>query len=272
MPDDSCVCQTINPGAGFPNCRITPMASVGLCPQEDPDNCFCSPLSPMPPNGADPFCRFDTTRPPGPRSSWLVPDDGALHVGTFNTTTPVIRVRAGGNTQVVSPTLFPNTFAQRGTQLRQKVVLNQAPAVGQNVDLKAYYTNRPRNLFRQFLGQCRMNGFTVGSLSNCDFPLPTVAGVNAGLLEEPFELEVELNTAVGYTTRPALGPLSFSGALTTTPAAKLSPTCDPPSQGSQVVSVLSPWIRWLGGINPNQTYTLPDGRLLEIPLTVQVAR
>jgi len=274
--DGQCVCETVNPvSTKFPNCSATPRASSGLCTQDNAAPCFCEPLTPSTPNGGDPFCRQNVNVLPAPLWSWMTPDSDTLYLDAFNSTTDVLRARTAGNTQFVSPTYYPNTFATRGTVLRQKVILNKAPAAGQNVDLKLYYTNRTKNVVRSSLGQCRMNTFTVGALSNCDFTLPTINGVNAGTLEDPFELEMEVITPTAYTTRVGLGPVSFTGSLTTTPAAKLAPLCPTPDPlgGFDTVTIRNPLPAILNiDTLPNPKYTLPSGTLLSIPYGRPVVR
>ncbi len=274
MPNGECECHTINPSGGFPDCNLTPRASSGLCTEDAPQACFCQEINLATPNGADPFCRHDPTVLPGPLSAWLAPDLDAVRVEQFTAATSLLRVRTGGNTQFVSPTLFPTSFAQRGTKIREKVALFKAPAQGQNVDLKLYYTNRERNVHRQFMGQCRMNSFAVGALTNCDFDLPTIGGVNAGTFVEPFELEMEVDTAVQYTSRPGLGPISYAGTLFNTPAAVLAPACPAPAPSNELapVDVFNPFLPPGNLINPNQFYPIPNGTLLEVPLSIMVIR
>lgn len=273
--DGECECETVNPTSGtFPNCLMAPRASSGLCTEDAQAPCFCEPIFPFPPNGGDPFCRANPSALPGPLSIWMAPDSDALYLDTFNATTEVLRVRAGGNTQFVSPTLYPNSYAVRGPIIRQQAVLFQTPGVGQNVDFKMYYTNRSKNVFRRFLSQCRMNTFTVGALNNCDFPLPTIDGVNAGTLDDPFELEMELNTAVEYKTRPGFGPISYTGTPINTPTAALAPNCPPPSasNGLGVVNIINPLPEVLDiPFDPNPFYLVPAGQV-RIPLDTPVIR
>ncbi|MGC4086639.1 MAG: hypothetical protein QM756_01845 [Polyangiaceae bacterium] len=208
----------------------------------------------------------------------MLPDSDAVRLDAFNSTTDVLRVRTGGNTQFASPTLYPNSFATRGTSIVQQVALFKAPnaAAGENVDFKLYYTNRNRtDGIRQFMGQCRMNNFVVGALTNCEFPLPTLGGVNAGNLEDPFILEVEVNTAATYKARVALGPISFGGFTFATPANKLAPTCLPPDPfaGRGIIDIVNPLRGILNvGLDPRPVYTLPNGQLLDIPLERPVIR
>ncbi len=98
--------------------------------------------------------------------------------------------------------------------------------------------------------------------------------MNAGTFEDPFELEMEINTAVQYTARPGLGPISFAGTLTATPPSKLAPDrpAPDPQNGNELVNVLNPWVRSLDGLNLSPVYPVPDGMLLEVPYVVPVIR
>jgi hypothetical protein len=176
----------------------------------------------------------------------------------------------------------PRRIAQRLSRMAQarsgpdrRSYGSSGPRQGQNVDFKVYYTNIEKNVHRRFLGQCRMNDFAVGSFSNCDFTLPTIDGVNAGTLEESYNLEMEIDTALDYETRPALGPISYTGTTFSTPANRLAPNCPlpTPDNGFEVVDIVNPLpylIRPSPG--PSPLWELPNGDALAIPPRVSVVR
>jgi hypothetical protein len=209
-----------------------------------------------------------------PLSSWLAEDSAALRLSTFNATKDMVRVRAGGDNHFATGLIYPLAVPVRGTAILQEAAIFKAPMLGENIDLKVYYTNPAKNIFRRFLELCRMNNFAVGTVNNCTFPLPTINGVNAGALEDPFFLEMELNTPVTYKSRPGLGATGFGGTAITTPANKLAPNCPMPDDPRGVVNISNPLPPLLGldPLDPNIIYLSPSGDSFGIPASLPKIR
>ena len=273
MKDGSCDCLRPDPVIGRPACPIT---AVGHCTEDNPAPCFCQPLDGgAAPNGADPACRFDTTVAgfPGSKDDWIFKDPTAAVLHQFDATNRLLMTRPG-HTSLVTPNLYKNSFAQTGTTLRTDVLLATTPAVGQNVDLQLYCTNRGNNLINSYMGEVRLNTLTPGAIRSIDIPLN--ASTRSACLNGAFNFEFILNTPSSFTPRTGVGWWRFGGTLTATPAADLRPICPRPAPTNTVklVDAINPVWTDLGGgaTNPIPTWTFSSSLLGEIPRIISLPR
>ncbi len=249
---------------------------MGYCTEDNPAPCFCQPVDlGGAPNGGDPACRFDTTVAgfPGSKDDWILKGFNDAVVHQFDTTNRFLMTRPG-HTSLVTPNLYKNAFAQTGTTLRTDVLLATTPAVGQNVDLQLYCTNRGNNLINSYMGEVRLNSLTPGAVRSIDIPLN--AATRSACLNGAFNFEFILNTPSSFTPRTGVGWWRFGGTLTSTPAADLRPICPRPAPTNPIklVDAINPVWTALGGgaTNPTPTWTFSSDLLGEIPRIISLPR
>jgi hypothetical protein len=268
--NDTCECETLPPVVGKPDLGC-PAANVALCTPDNAAPCLCQPIDfGNVPFGNDPGCRTDMTAFPGSLDGWTLPDPGLIAHHTIGSS-HYLAFEMGTKSQVaaVSPTFFKNTFPAIGPVMRSPAFISANRPTGVNLDIQLYCTNPGNNLFHGYMGQCRLNNFTVGAPGNCDITL------TSSLMSQCFDgggftLEWDAQAPTTWRGFMGIGGFEFRGTpLQQTPASALAPVCPRPPIDS-FVNVIRPLWDDLGGSpsTPDISYALGIGGLVRVnPVT-----
>lgn len=261
----SCIPKPRPIGSGTPGCKTDQLVFCSSDGFGNCDQCLDTKNGALP-HGNDPRCRLDTTAWPGSLDGLLRSNPDAVTLHTLGTETFVMMdSRVSTAPSFVTPTYAREAFANLGTVVRQRTLVSAAPRTGQNLDLQLYCTNYGNNLIHNFMGQCRLNTQTPGTVGSCDITLN--ASTRSACLGGNFEFEYVSQAPSAYQGKIGAGPWTFAGTLT--PPSIVNPVCPAPNP-LDVFPQTNPVWTLAGGtpIQPNPTFELASGTDLRIPAAI----